>query len=182
MCFAGDKQTADANAPDRSCAHRCRKRRPLAAYCVLRSMPLWPEVGTPHSHKGASLNAVSAFALCGHAPAIAAAIFDADPKQRLDREQHRSRRGHSSTVPLLSCRERLSRHPRCAPSTRAWPSHILVGLSFNALVHYGAGDRALTSPAADRRKTKPSDREARARPGDRDPPMPKGTAERSVRA
>ena len=82
----------------------------------------------------------------------------------------------------LSCWERLSRHPRCAPSTRTWPSHILVGLSFNALVHCGAGDRALTSPAADRRKTKPSDREARVRPGDRDPPTPKGTAERSARA
>ena len=115
----------------------------------------------------------------GHEPADAGG--HADRKQRLDSE-HRSPRGHSSTAPLLSCRERLSRHPRCAPSTRTWPSHTLVGLSFNALVHYGADDRALTSPAADRRKTKPSDREARARPGDRDPPTPKGTAERSVRA
>ena len=170
-----------ARAPDRSCAHRRRTRRPLTAYPVLRSMPSWPEVATPHSHKGASLNAVSAFALSGHEPATAAAVFDADRKQRLDSE-HRSPRGHSSTAPLLSCRERLSRHPRCAPSTRTWPSHTLVGLSFNALVHYVGGDRALTSPAADHRKTKPSDREARARPGDRDPPMPKGTAERSVRA
>ena len=141
------------------------------------SVPSWREVGTPHSHKGASLNAVSAFALSGHEPADAGG--HADRKQRLDSE-HRSPRGHSSTAPLLSCRERLSRHPRCAPSTRT--SHTLVGLSFNALVHYGADDRALTSPAADRRKTKPSDREARARPGDRDPPTPKGTAERSVRA
>jgi len=91
-------------------------------------------------------------------------------------------RGRSSTAPLLSCRERLSRHPRRAPSTRAWPSHILVGLSSNALVHYVAGDRAPTCPAADRRKTKPSDREARARRGDRDRPTPKGTAERWARA
>jgi hypothetical protein len=90
--------------------------------------------------------------------------------------------GRSSTAPLLSYRERLSRHPRCAPSTRAWPSHILVGLSSNALVHCVAGDRAPTCPAADRRKTKPSDREARARRGDRDRPTPKGTAERSARA
>jgi len=171
-----------ARAPDRSCAHRRRTRRPLTAYPVLRSMPSWPEVATPHSHKGASLNAVSAFALSGHEPATAAAVFDADRKQRLDSERHRSRAWHSSTAPLLSCWERLSRHPRCAPSTRTWPSHILVGLSFNALVHCGAGDRALTSPAADRRKTKPSDREARVRPGDRDPPTPKGTAERSARA
>src|SRR5262245_43303439 len=91
-------------------------------------------------------------------------------------------RGRSFTAPLPSCRQRLSPHPRCAPSTRAWPSHILVGLSFNALVHYVAGDRAPTCPAADRRKTKPSDREARARRGDRDRPTPKGTAERSARA
>ena len=170
-----------ARAPDRSCAHRRRTRRPLTAYPVLRSMPSWPEVATPHSHKGASLNAVSAFALSGHEPATAVASS--------------TRTGNSGSTAngieaapaqldcaALSCWERLSRHPRCAPSTRTWPSHILVGLSFNALVHCGAGDRALTSPAADRRKTKPSDREARARPGDRDPPMPKGTAERSVRA
>jgi len=169
-----------ARAPDRSCAHRRCTHRPLTAYSILGSTPSWPEVATPHSHKGASLDAVSAFDLSGHEPADAGG--HADRKQRLDSEQHRSLRGHSSTAPLLSCRERLSRHPRCAPSTRTWPSHILVGLSFNALVHYGAGDRALTSPAADHRKTKPSDREARARPGDRDPPTPKGTAERSVRA
>lgn len=131
-----------------------------------------PEVGTPHSHKDAALNAESAFGLSRHEPAIAAALFDADLKQRLDSEQHLTQRGQSSTAPLLSCRERLSRRPRRAPSTRTWPSHILVGLSFNALVHYVAGDRALTSPAADRRKTKPSDREARARPGDRDRPTP----------
>jgi len=168
-----------ARAPDRSCAHRRRTRRPLTAYSVLGSTPSWPGVATRHSHKGASLDAVSAFDLSGHEPADAGG--HADRKQRLDSE-HRSPRGHSSTAPLLSCRKRLSRHPRCAPSTRTWPSHTLVGLSFNALVHYGADDRALTSPAADRRKTKPSDREARARPGDRDPPTPKGTAERSVRA
>jgi hypothetical protein len=52
-------------------------------------MPLWPKVGTPHSHTGASLNAGSAFDLSGREPAIAAAIFDPDLKQRLDREQHR---------------------------------------------------------------------------------------------
>ena len=62
-----------ARAPDRSCAHRRRTRRPLTAYPVLRSMPSWPEVATPHSHKGASLNAVSAFALSGHEPATAVA-------------------------------------------------------------------------------------------------------------
>src|SRR6516164_8274931 len=73
-----------ARAPDRSCAHRRRTRRPLTAYPVLRSMPSWREVATPHSHKGASLNAVSAFALSGHEPATAAAVFDADRKQRLD--------------------------------------------------------------------------------------------------
>ena len=156
-------------------------RRPVTANPVPRSMPLSPEVGTPHSHTGASLNAVSAFALSPHEPAIAAAIFDADLK-RLEQLTASKPRGHSSTAPLLSCRERLSRRPRCAPSTRTWPSHILVGLSFNALVHYVAGDRALTSRAADRRKTKPSDREARARPGDRDQPTPKDTAERSARA
>jgi hypothetical protein len=145
-------------------------------------MPLGPKVGTPHSHTGASLNAGSAFDLSGREPAIAAAIFDPDLKQRLDCEQHRgpARAQLDCAAPILS--ERLSCRPRCAPSTRTWPSHNLVGLSFNALVHYVGGDRALTSPAADHRKTKPSDREARARPGDRDPPMPKGTAERSVRA
>jgi len=37
------------------------------------SVPSWAEVGTPHSHKGASLNAVSAFDLSGHEPADAAA-------------------------------------------------------------------------------------------------------------
>src|SRR5262249_44457026 len=112
-------------------------------------------------------------------------LLEARDAKRFDSARQRTAskpRGHSSTAPLLSCRERLSRRPRCAPSTRTWPSHILVGLSFNVLVHGGAGDPALTSPAADRRKTKPSDREARARPGDRDPPTPKGTAERSVRA
>ena len=82
-----------ARAPDRSCAHRRRTRRPLTAYPVLRSMPSWPEVATPHSHKGASFNAVSAFALSGHEPATAAAVFDADRKQRLDSERHRSRAG-----------------------------------------------------------------------------------------
>jgi len=70
-------------------AHTGAARAALTANPVLRSMPLWPEVGTPHSHTGASLNAVSAFALSGHEPAIAAAIFDADLKQRLNSEQHR---------------------------------------------------------------------------------------------
>ena len=53
-------------------------------------MPLWPEV---ECHKGASLNAVSAFAQSGHEPAIAAAIFDAGLKQRLDSEQIEARAG-----------------------------------------------------------------------------------------
>jgi len=169
-----------ARAPDRSCAHRRRTRRPLTAYSVLGSTPSWPGVATRHSHKGASLDAVSAFDLSGHEPADAGG--HADRKQRLDSEQHRgpARAQLDCAAPILS--ERLSCRPRCAPSARTWPSHNLVGLSFNALVHYVGGDRALTSPAADHRKTKPSDREARARPGDRDPPMPKGTAERSVRA
>src|SRR5215470_2667142 len=74
-----------ARAPDRSCAHRRRTRRPLTAYSVLGSTPSWPEVAQPHSHKGASLDAVSAFDLFGH--------DHADWKQRLDSEQHRSRAG-----------------------------------------------------------------------------------------
>ena len=39
-----------------------------------------PEVGTPHSHKDAALNAESAFGLSRHEPAIAAALFDAELK------------------------------------------------------------------------------------------------------
>src|SRR5215472_11861177 len=80
-----------ARAPDRSCAHRRCTHRPLTAYSVLGSTPSWPEVATPHSHKGASLDAVSAFDLFGHEPADAGG--HADWKQRLDSEQHRSRAG-----------------------------------------------------------------------------------------
>jgi hypothetical protein len=39
-------------------AHTGAARAALTANPVLRSAPLWPEVGTPHRHTGASLNAV----------------------------------------------------------------------------------------------------------------------------
>jgi hypothetical protein len=114
-----------ARAPDRSCAHRRRTRRPLTAYSVLGSTPSWPEVATPHSHKGASLDAVSAFDLSGHEPADAGG--HADRKQRLDSEQHRSLRGHSSTAPLL-----------ILPGT-AFTSSTLRAINTHVAVAYSSG-------------------------------------------
>jgi len=57
-------------------------------------------------------------------PRIAAAIFDADLKQNLLQGGSIANsivalRGRSSAAPRSSCRERLSCHPRYAPSTRA---------------------------------------------------------------
>ena len=87
MCFGGD------NGRCTRAGSIARARAPQAPAAGGESRPAFnavvPEVGTPHSHKDAALNADSAFGLSRHEPAIAAALFDADLKQRLDSEQYR---------------------------------------------------------------------------------------------
>jgi hypothetical protein len=177
VCFAGDNQTPKHRAGSIVRSQARRKRRPPTAYLAAgrRSTAELP------------WNAVSA-GLIGHRRADRCGHLrrrrpEAEPPHAASiANSIVALRGRSSTAPLPSCRKRLSRHPRGAPINARAASHILVGLSSNALVHYVAGDRAPTCPVADRRKTKPSDREARVRRGDRDRPTPKGTAERSARA
>ena len=141
-----------------------------------------PNVITAHS----PLNAVSA-ALFGHRPADRRGHLRRGPEAGPSQAASITNgivalRGRNSTAQLLSLPGTAFTSSTLRAINARVASHILVGLSSNALVRYVAGDRAPTCPAADRRKTKPSDREARARRCDRDRPTPKGTAERSARA